>query len=109
MHLPHSKSKNLKIIHRLVVLPDFQGLGIGSRFCEIIGNEYINNGFRFLITTTNPALIHSFKKNKIWKCTKFGRFGKHQGCMRGRGGILKGSTLSESRLKVSFELSLQKK
>jgi GNAT superfamily N-acetyltransferase len=33
IHLMHPKVKDIKMVHRLVVLPDYQGLGIGGRRC----------------------------------------------------------------------------
>ena len=32
LHFPHPRVKNFKRGHRLVVLPDYQGLGIGHIF-----------------------------------------------------------------------------
>ena len=101
LHMPHPKSKNIKKVHRLVVLPDFQGLGIGSYFTNYIANHYLSQNFRFTITTTNPSLIHSFKKNEKWKCTNFGRYSKHEGSLKRKVENIGGQNVS--RLKVSFE------
>jgi len=32
LHLPHPKVKNIKKVHRLVILPDYQGAGFGIKF-----------------------------------------------------------------------------
>jgi ABC-type lipoprotein export system ATPase subunit/GNAT superfamily N-acetyltransferase len=38
LHFPHPKVKNLKKVHRLVILPDYQGAGFGIKFLNEIGN-----------------------------------------------------------------------
>ncbi|HEY2510278.1 MAG TPA: GNAT family N-acetyltransferase, partial [Polyangiaceae bacterium] len=35
--LPHPVAKNIKLAHRLVVLPDYQGLGVGWKLNEWTG------------------------------------------------------------------------
>ena len=72
IHQPHS-IKNLKRIHRLVVMPDFQGIGIGSRLLDYMGKKYTNENFKLSITTSAPSLIFSLKKHKDWICLHFGR------------------------------------
>jgi len=72
LHFPHSKVKNFKRVHRLVVLPDYQGIGIGNRLLEFIGKKYISSGYRYIITTSTPALLQYFQNSKLWICGKFG-------------------------------------
>lgn len=64
IHFPHPKVKNYKRIHRLVVRPDYQGLGLGGRLLDWVGASY--KGYRMRIITSQPALIHSLKANKRW-------------------------------------------
>ena len=73
LHFPHPKVKNIKRVHRLVVMPDFQGIGIGVRLLEYIGKKYINNNFKYRITTSAPSLINYFKNNINWILTRKGR------------------------------------
>jgi GNAT superfamily N-acetyltransferase len=73
LHFPNRIVKNFKISHRLVVLPDYQGIGVGSAFSTAIAKMYIDNGFRYLETTSSPALIASRKKNPDWICSSYGR------------------------------------
>jgi ABC-type polar amino acid transport system ATPase subunit/GNAT superfamily N-acetyltransferase len=67
------KVKFLKRVHRLVVLPDYQGIGIGIKLLNELGNIYKKDKWRFIINTTSPSLIASLKKNKDWNCHHFGR------------------------------------
>lgn len=77
IHQPH-KIKNLKRIHRLVVMPDFQGIGIGGRLLDFIAKKYTNDNYKLSITTSAPSLIFSLKNHLNWICLNFGRQkGKH--------------------------------
>ena len=76
LHFPHPKVINFKRITRLVVLPDYQGIGIGKMFLDYICNDFIRNGFRMIITTTTPALMKSFIKDNNWKLKRTGRTGR---------------------------------
>lgn len=67
LHFPTATVKNFKRSHRLVVMPEYQGIGIGSRFQRAIADYYLQNKQRFIVTTTTPALIETRKKSKCWK------------------------------------------
>ena len=102
LHFPHPKSKNIKKIHRLVVFPDFQGIGLGAILTKTVGSMYLKKGFRVSIVTSNPGLIHSMSKDRnYWKCTEYGfktgqsRTSKEKSLQ---------SSLSSSRITASFEL-----
>ena len=73
IHFPHPRVKNFKKVTRLVVLPDYQGLSIGNKMLNYIAKMYSDDGCRFTITTSTPALIASFKRSKIWKCITFNK------------------------------------
>lgn len=75
LHLPHGIVKNVKRCSRIVVMPDYQGVGIGTKLLNWVADYYISKGFRFTITTTTPALMHSFKKSYNWKLKRQGRSG----------------------------------
>jgi GNAT superfamily N-acetyltransferase len=82
-HFPHAVVKNIKRVHRLVVLPDYQGASIGFRMLNELGKVYMKEGFRYAITTSSPALILSLKKSDIWRCTHYGRKKPHKGLAMG--------------------------
>ena len=58
--------KGWKRVHRLVVLPDFQGIGIGVKFINEVTKHYIENGFNMNLTTTTPALVHALARDDGW-------------------------------------------
>ena len=97
LHFPHPKVKNMKKVHRLVILPDYQGAGIGLKLLNEIGEIYKNQKDRFNIVTSSPSLINALKKSKEWSLQRFGRVNEV------KNGILKGQT-SKNRITASFEL-----
>lgn len=54
------------MIHRLVVLPDYQGIGIGIKFLNEVSNIYIQKGWKVRIITSSPSLSNGLIKNKNW-------------------------------------------
>jgi ABC-type dipeptide/oligopeptide/nickel transport system ATPase subunit len=73
LHQPNNYKKNLKRISRLVVLPDYQGCGIGIRFLNAICDFYKKNEFEIFIRTSSIPMIKGLKKNKKWKLKSYGR------------------------------------
>lgn len=69
----HPIAKDIMTISRLVIIPEFQGFGIGSKFMTAISNIYKSERVR--ITTSLKPFILALKKNNQWKCVRFGRVG----------------------------------
>lgn len=65
--------KGKKRVHRLVVLPDYQGIGIGTRFINAVAEMVTNRGYEVNLTTTTPALVNSLVKSKNWTLARYGR------------------------------------
>mgnify|MGYP003434095565 CR=1 FL=1 len=61
---PHGHIKNGFRISRIVVLPDFQGLGIGFKIIDYFGSLYFKIGRTMYIKTSNVALFGAMEKNK---------------------------------------------
>jgi len=95
IHFPHAKVDNFKRGHRLVVLPDYQGLGIGHKFSSYIADQYLQRGFRFIITSSTKSLFYQRAKDKKWIITRKGRTAESDG-------MLKGST-SKRKISYSYE------
>jgi GNAT superfamily N-acetyltransferase len=73
-------TKNLFRISRLVVLPDYQGLGIGNIMNEWIGEFMWKEGRKRLsIVTTHPGLILSYSKSPKWKMNYFKKGARIEG------------------------------
>jgi len=71
---PHPQAKDIMTISRLVIVPEFQGFGIGVKFLNVISDLYKNDRIR--ITTSLKPFIKALDKQKTWKCVRFGRVGK---------------------------------
>ncbi len=96
--MPLISRKNRRRISRLVTLPDFQGLGIGMKLAEGVGEIYRENGFRLNITGSHPAVIAHCRNSPLWRTVT----------VRGATSSPKESAIpryrgSGSRLVVSFE------
>lgn len=72
IHQPTTSAKNVKRVSRLVVLPDYQGIGIGGRFLDAIAEYYDSRDFIFEIKTSARNLIGSLQRNAKWKCASWG-------------------------------------
>lgn len=82
--LPLPMKKNARRLHRSVVLPDYQGIGIGMSFknavCDILRKE--GWGGQIWSTTTTPAQYHAQCKSEKWRLIRYGRAKRNHGGMR---------------------------
>lgn len=76
LHFPHAQVANFKREHRTVILPDFQGVGIGNRLSEFVASHYKSRGFRFISTTSAPSMIMHRSRSNNWRCHRFGNAAK---------------------------------
>jgi GNAT superfamily N-acetyltransferase len=97
---PHSKKKNYYREHRTVVLPDYQGLGIGNKLSDYVANLYVQNKKGFISTTSAPSMIIARNKNKNWVCTRFGRVSSGSGKIQNKNDK---SSTSCKRITTSWE------
>lgn len=72
LHFPHPKAKNIKMGHRTVVIPDYQGLGLGLMMDNYIGAFLKEEGFRYRNVTTHPAMIRAYQQSDKWALTRVG-------------------------------------
>jgi len=56
-------------VHRMVVLPDYQGLGISRQLLSAIGGIYKNNNTKLFIKSVNPAVGFALGNDPRWKPT----------------------------------------
>lgn len=64
---PHPKARNIMVSSRTVVLPDWQGLGLGGRLTEFVGQMLSKQGWRYRATLAHPALIAYRRKSPRWR------------------------------------------
>jgi GNAT superfamily N-acetyltransferase len=58
--------------HRTVVLPDYQGVGIGNRLSEICAAMFKGLGGRAFSTTSHPGMMHYRQTSPLWNTVRFG-------------------------------------
>lgn len=83
IHRANPKNKRIKCVTRLVVHPDYQGIGIGTRFLNCIAEMYRKQGYDFEIITSAKNLIHSLKKTKNWKLVRWSTIKSRRNEVRG--------------------------
>lgn len=62
-------------LSRLVTLPDYQGLGIGTRVVEALADVYLAGGERFYLTTGHPGMIAHCRDSTRWHTVRVKRTG----------------------------------
>jgi GNAT superfamily N-acetyltransferase len=67
--IPSGTIKNGWRLHRAVVLPEFQGIGLGVRLIDTIAQIHLEQGHKFFVRTSHPRIIYFFEDSKIWKPT----------------------------------------
>ena len=89
-------------VSRLVVLPDYQGIGVGKRLLNFIAELYTSQTkVPFYILTSNPQIIRGNMAN--WKITRYGHASKGRGDTRINNEIR--SSLSRKRITISMQYS----
>lgn len=70
---PHPKKKNFYKGHRTVILPDFQGIGLGMVLVNNVAEILKKVGKGFISVSSNPATVMSRKNSDKWIITQIGR------------------------------------
>jgi len=55
--------------HRTVILPEFQGMGIGTAFSDAIAEIYVGRGLRYFSKTAHPSFGEHREKSPLWRAT----------------------------------------
>jgi len=69
MAYPSGTVQNAFREHRLVIHPDYQGLGLGPRLSEAIAQHYIDSGKRYFSKTSHPRLGGYRDQSNVWRPT----------------------------------------
>ena len=69
--MPHPKRSDLCSLSRIVVLPDFQGLGLGAHgFVNVVAQVAKAAGKVMCVGTSHPALIKTWARSPLWHMTR---------------------------------------
>ncbi|HVX59347.1 MAG TPA: GNAT family N-acetyltransferase [Pirellulales bacterium] len=96
--LPSIGHAGVRRVSRLVVLPDYQGIGIGSRLRGAVADLLKAAGYRVTITASHPALIGHLQRSPHWRIACIKRQGSSV-----HAGAKQGSVTSTGRAVVSAE------
>lgn len=69
LSLPHPTILNAWRGHRVVVLPDYQGMGLGTRISDLIASYHVASGNRYYAKTAHPALGEYRERSSLWVAT----------------------------------------
>jgi GNAT superfamily N-acetyltransferase len=103
MHQSNGPLKFHRRCSRLVVDPDYQGLGFGPRLLNHIADLYRreDSGRRFTIRTSHPGLVHWLRRSRRWRVLDKANHVAAEGAKQGG--------RSESRLTQGFEYLLTRR
>lgn len=66
---PSAHIQNAWREHRTVVLPDYQGLGLGTRLSDAVAEMFVLDGGRYFSKTSHPRMGEYREKSPLWKPT----------------------------------------
>jgi len=102
IHFPHPNEKKFKRGHRLVVMPDYQGFGLGHTLSSEIAQIYKDQGYRFIITSNTKSLYKQRLRDARWRVTSVGR--SHSLDRRkSRSQLTLNNTGSHNKITISYE------
>ena len=96
--LPLIGRRRHRRISRIVTLPDYQGVGIGTRVMEAVAEIALEEGCRASVTASHPALVEHCRLSPHWRCTSLKKTGA-----RAVGKRIGRYRTSRGRAVVSFE------
>lgn len=75
--------KGCSRVHRLVILPDYQGVGIGITLLNFVGNYYKNVlNRKMYITSSHPSVVKGLAKTNEWNLSNYYSRGTYCGSPR---------------------------
>ena len=66
IHLSHSTYGLTYRVHRLVVLPDYQGIGIGKFLLNTVASKFYETNKHFYLASSSKSMLEALKKDKNW-------------------------------------------
>jgi GNAT superfamily N-acetyltransferase len=93
---PHRRSGLTWRASRLVVSPDWQGLGLGVRFLSSVAERFAKEGFRYFLRSSQMGMIATLRRHGDWRCVAFGL-----SSMPGKNALAK--IMGHTRIAAAFE------
>jgi GNAT superfamily N-acetyltransferase len=73
LYFPSGSVRNAYRSSRIVVKPDYQGFGLGTRLSDWVGKRYVDAGYRFFGRTPHARLGEYREKSPLWKATSMNK------------------------------------
>lgn len=67
LNMPSASLKYAFRTHRLVILPDYQNLGLGTKFEEFLGEYYLKQSNKLFLRTSHLRLGLHCQESNLWK------------------------------------------
>ena len=100
--LINANVKNARRISRTVVLPDYQGIGLGNKFVDMVCAGLKAQGLDTYTTTSHPARVRALNRSKNWEMTRE----PSRVAQRGKTSSITGRLgLSRSRITTGFKFA----
>lgn len=62
-----------------MVLPDYQGLGLGHKLSSIVAEAYVKEGYKFMAVNSTKSLFEQRKRSPNWIIKRKGRHSHNNG------------------------------
>lgn len=69
LYMPSGTSKYSYRGSRLVILPDYQNLGFGTKILEFLGEYYLSKGYKYFDRSTHLRLGKHWNDSPLWVAT----------------------------------------
>lgn len=69
LNMPSGTNKFCFRTHRLVILPDYQGLGLGMKFEEFMGEWFLKQNCKMFLRTTHLRFGRHCSHSSLWKAS----------------------------------------
>lgn len=66
LNQPSGSYKYAYRVHRVVVLPDYQGLGVGTKLFDFFGEYFISNGNKLFLRSSHIRLANHCRNSDKW-------------------------------------------
>ncbi len=70
--------KNRWRISRIVTLPDYQGIGIGTAVVEAVADLHRHEGHRVNVTASHPSMIAHCRRSPLWRVVNVRKTGSRR-------------------------------
>lgn len=84
MHFPTTYNPKIKRTQRTVILPDYQGIGLGTKLEEFVAQTLYDLGWDYICTTSSRNYIAALKRSPKWRLYNVTRYNASPQKMYGR-------------------------